>query len=342
MGPIVAQTATARRRGRACGSGGWRVRPSLPAHAAAPPRERPAACAPETSQRWEPDVRRLQVRDDEEWTRVWKEFAPRLHAYISRRVFDGAAREDVCQDTMLGAVRGIAAFDSAYTFEQYLFGICRNRVIDHLRRICPRPSGEEDPQDAPWRPATSHAETPDRLAAEGELALLARLLVVNLMRICVREMRAKGKWRHIAVIEALFAGGWRNKDAWHRFELRDETAVAGIKFRFLKRMRELALGATSLDRLVRAVAEAADGDPIGVGFDVAQAWREGRVGCPGPASLAAFAAGELRGWERRFVELHLVDLACSACHRACPANSGAPPRRLPTTAAPLRARPHTK
>ena len=41
------------------------------------------------------------------------------------------------------------------------------------------------------------------------------------------------------VVEALFRGGWRNRDTWGRFELRDETAVAGIKFRALKGLREL-------------------------------------------------------------------------------------------------------
>ena len=47
---------------------------------------------------------------------------------------DLQASEDIVQETLLGAVRGIDDFDRKFTFEQYLFGICRNRTIDHMRR----------------------------------------------------------------------------------------------------------------------------------------------------------------------------------------------------------------
>ena len=44
-------------------------------------------------------------------------------AYVARRVHDKQAREDIVQETFLGAVRGIDGYDPVYTFEQYLFGI---------------------------------------------------------------------------------------------------------------------------------------------------------------------------------------------------------------------------
>ena len=83
---------------------------------------------------WVPDIPRLQAREDEEWLKVERTFAGRLLAYAHRRVGDRQAAEDVVQDTLLGAVRGIGDFDPVFTFEQYLFGICKNRTIDHLRR----------------------------------------------------------------------------------------------------------------------------------------------------------------------------------------------------------------
>ena len=64
----------------------------------------------------------------------------------------------------------------------------------------------------------------------------------------VSSVQQQGEFLRLCVIEALFSGGWRNRDTWKRFELRDETAVAGIKFRALKRLRKALAwrGATPL------------------------------------------------------------------------------------------------
>ena len=83
---------------------------------------------------WRPDIPALQAHDDAEWRRVEQSYCGRLLAYAQRRVSDLQGAEDVVQEALLGAVRGIGDFDTKYTFEQYLFGICRNRTIDHLRR----------------------------------------------------------------------------------------------------------------------------------------------------------------------------------------------------------------
>ena len=83
---------------------------------------------------WTPDIKRLQDRLDDEWLHVEREFCGRLLAYAQRRTGDLQSSEDIVQETLLGAVRGIDDFDKTFSFEQYLFGICRNRTIDHLRR----------------------------------------------------------------------------------------------------------------------------------------------------------------------------------------------------------------
>ena len=49
-----------------------------------------------------------------------------------------------------------------------------------------------------------------------------------------------GIWQESLDTGAAKRAGWRNRDTWERFQLRDETAVAGIKFRALKRLRQLA------------------------------------------------------------------------------------------------------
>ena len=103
---------------------------------------------------WSPDVARLQAHDDAEWLAVERTYCGRLAAYVARRIPDRDAREDVIQETFLGAVRGIDDFDPIYTFEQYLFGICRNRIaqrtifsriIGCIRAFCHRHMGNSCP-----------------------------------------------------------------------------------------------------------------------------------------------------------------------------------------------------
>jgi len=93
---------------------------------------------------WSPDVARLQAFDEAEWALVEAAFAGRLLSYVSRRIAAPEVCEDVVQEAFLGAVRGIGAFDPAYSFEQFIFGICRNRTIDQLRRRELRGRGGDD------------------------------------------------------------------------------------------------------------------------------------------------------------------------------------------------------
>src|SRR5688572_30931650 len=128
---------------------------------------------------WAPDVARLQAREDDEWLRVERAYCGRLLAYAHRRVGDRQAAEDVVQETLLGAVRGIHDFDPSFTFEQYLFGICRNRTIDYLRRRKAQTIqvGEDD-SGFPGMETLAHAtETPSAIVRGAELGARARYLL---------------------------------------------------------------------------------------------------------------------------------------------------------------------
>jgi RNA polymerase sigma-70 factor (ECF subfamily) len=265
------------------------------------------------SDEWSPDLARLQAFDDDEWLKVEQHYAGRLYAYVARRIHDRTAREDVVQEAFLGSVRGIAAFDPTYTFEQYLFGICRNRTIDFMRRrraaaISPR-SEEED--QVVLDHLARDEETPSRVVRNREIRGRGRTLLAEVLRAWVQETWELGEFRRLMVIEALFSGGWRNRDTWRRFELRDETAVAGIKFRALKRMHQLAAVRDEDNSLVPALAAAArDGEAQ---IDVAEVWKECRASCPARHWLARHVAGTLEEGPRAFVDFHLTEMSCPWC-----------------------------
>ena len=265
---------------------------------------------------WTPDIELLQSLDNEEWMQVERSYYGRLMAYIGRRIGDMQAREDVVQEVFLGAVRGIGSFDSIYTFEQYLFGICRNRTIDQLRRRSSRGvgAGQESGDSAPGLDElVAEAETPSGVASERDLVDQGQELLVGLLKEWVQETWQLGEFTRLMVIEALFHGGWRNRDTWKRFGLKDETAVAGIKFRALKRLKTLAnrrdLSTTLLPELAGVTGESA----AGIELSVMNAWRAGRVSCPSRYWIARMIAGNLPDEPASFVQFHLEEMKCEFC-----------------------------
>ncbi len=264
---------------------------------------------------WTPDIGRLQAFDDAEWMEVERTFCGRLLAYVARRVADPQAREDILQETLLGSVRGIAAFDPLYTFEQYLFGICHNRTIDHLRRtkVHTLQEGADEDGHPGLETLAEFEETPSRIVGGRDLARRGRVLLAEVLRDWVQETWGQGEFTRLMVIEALFSGGWRNKDAWRRFELRDETAVAGVKFRALKRLRELARERDPDGSVLAGIAaETEEGERL-LDFSVPEVWREQRVSCPARYWLGRMVLGSLPEGPEAFLRFHLDEMSCPIC-----------------------------
>jgi len=264
---------------------------------------------------WSPDIARLQAREDQEWLRVERAYCGRLLAYAHRRTGDRQAAEDVVQETLLGAVRGIGDFDPIFTFEQYLFGICKNRTIDHLRRRKARTLQlpEEDDGPQPIENLARETETPSAIVRGRELSDRAQELYAQILREWVEETWKEREFLRLCVIEALFATGWRNREVWKRFDLRDETAVAGIKFRALKRLRQLAAVRESGNDLLRYLAAVEEGDERLFDFDLSRLWRDKRVSCPARHWIARLVAGTLEKDAELFIKFHLDEMHCSYC-----------------------------
>lgn len=265
---------------------------------------------------WSPDVARLANFDEDEWARVERAYAGRLIAYIGRRVSDVEARDDIVQEAFLGAVRGIGSFDAKFSFEQYLFGICRNRTIDHLRkrRSIGTGHGGDDVDGAAGLDLEAlalHDETPSRIVRRSDVQGRGREVLRDALREWVQDTWEAGEFKRLMVIEALFRGGWRNRDTWERFGLRDETAVAGVKFRALKKLREYVAKSDPNGEALQALAQQVDdGD---VPMDVATVWAEDRVSCPARHWLARWIAGTLEPGPLEFVAFHVEDMRCEWC-----------------------------
>lgn len=90
------------------------------------------------------------------------EFAPRLRAFIRRRVRNETMADDLAQETLLKVYRSRATLRDDTKLEAWLYQIARGTIIDHYRR--------QRPQEE--LPAAIAGESPDEVAA-----MRARVLV---------------------------------------------------------------------------------------------------------------------------------------------------------------------
>jgi RNA polymerase sigma factor (sigma-70 family) len=263
-----------------------------------------------------PDIDRLQALDDDAWAQIESQFAGRLYAYVARRIADQQAREDVLQEIFLGAVRGISGFDRVYTLEQYLFGICRNRTIDHLRRrrdsTVSSPLAQDDEED-PLQQLAVEPSNPGSIVGRRDLQTRTRILLVQVLHEWVQETWALGEFQRLMVIEALFLGGWRNRDTWERMGLSGERAVAGIKFRALARMRAIAGQEVENRRLLEALSDEEGSVGGAEVLHVSDEWAASHASCPARHWLARHLNGSLDEGPRSFVEFHLSQMECPWC-----------------------------
>lgn len=192
-----------------------------------------------------PELGALQAMDETAWQELQDAWFRRIYFFVRRWVDDHQTAEDLTQDVFLGAIKGIGRFDPEFTLDQFLFGIAKNRVIDHFRKhklpLIPAKGGESE-RSALWlenMAATGIAE-PGAEVVAGEVSGRQRRVLGKILKELVGELWVAGDFRKLMVLEYLFVLGGRNKDAARRFGIADEKSVAGIKFRAIERLRGLA------------------------------------------------------------------------------------------------------
>jgi RNA polymerase sigma-70 factor, ECF subfamily len=192
------------------------------------------------------DISGLQAMDESAWTALQEDYFRRVYFFVKRYVNNHQTAEDLTQDVFVGAVKGIQNFDSAYTLDQFVFGIAKNRVIDHYRKhklplISPKRESDSDASML-WienLPEPDVAAPPEDVVTR-ENALRRKEVLGRILKEFVGELWQAKEFLKLQVLEYLFVLGGRNKDAAARFNISDEKAVAGIKFRAVEKLRGMA------------------------------------------------------------------------------------------------------
>jgi len=195
-------------------------------------------------------LERLRGGEEEAWEELVREYSPQLLRYFRYHLSgrDENTAEDLAQETFTCVLQAMNRFDEKYSLAQFIFGIARNRLVDHFRRgsrredLCPPTPLEESRADglpAPYLGGMdSGRRSPAESAAAFEQAGRQRRILGDCLRELVQRFWERGDFEQLKVLEFLLVLGGRNKEAAARFTVESERAVAGIKFRALGAIRE--------------------------------------------------------------------------------------------------------
>jgi RNA polymerase sigma-70 factor (ECF subfamily) len=78
-------------------------------------------------------IRKVLAGNSPEFSRLVREFGLPVRSFIHARVQNAADAEDLAQETFIAAFRGLSKFEIGQSFEAWLIGIARHRVLGHFR-----------------------------------------------------------------------------------------------------------------------------------------------------------------------------------------------------------------
>ncbi len=193
------------------------------------------------------DIDKLKEADEIEWGKLQEKYFRRIFFYVRRHVGDYQRSEDLTQDVFLGAIRGIARFDRTFNVEQFLFGIARNKLIDHFRKVGRGgvkvglgSTSDEESDVLEAIPGTD--PTPSRVLVDAEKLGRQRNVLADVLRSLVGKYWKKSEFEKLKVIELIFCKNMRYSDIVPRASVRDERAVASIKFQAIQELQRMAKG----------------------------------------------------------------------------------------------------
>jgi RNA polymerase sigma-70 factor (ECF subfamily) len=79
-------------------------------------------------------MRAYQLGDESAFKELYSRHAPRVLSFVKKRLGPGPQANDVFQSTFLKLHRTRGLFNSALPFKPWLFTICRNEILDAVKK----------------------------------------------------------------------------------------------------------------------------------------------------------------------------------------------------------------
>lgn len=186
-------------------------------------------------------VTRIRRGEASAWQECIDRYEGRLLAFVSGRLRNSAAAEDIVQETFVGFLTALPNYDDRTPIESFLFAIAAHKLTDHLRREGRRPTlpltaSDSSPQDGQLadslRGASSLARSREDRAAESAV-------VSQCLRELIDQWKSRGEWERLQCLELLLVRGFPNKDVAARLGI-SEQAVANHKHFVVAKLRDAA------------------------------------------------------------------------------------------------------
>lgn len=248
-----------------------------------------------------------QIRDGNEsaWRQLIDRYAGRLQAFARARTASLSDAEDLVQETFVGFLQSREHYDPSRPLETYLFMILRYKLYDLLRQRKAKFVSEPADAEGWWDhvvPGTT--ETPSGIAVSAEAQRQQEELLRDILKQLIHELRDRGAFHDLQVIELVFFAGKRNLEIADLFEM-DQKAVAGVKFRAIQKLQKY------LSR--RAPTSLACLDEGSADLTVARVWREQRLTCLKRSTLGSYLLGVLDEPWLGYTQFHLDVVGCAMC-----------------------------
>jgi RNA polymerase sigma factor (sigma-70 family) len=250
-------------------------------------------------------VEQIRAGGESAWRQLIDRYSGRLLAFARARTGRLSDAEDLVQDTFVGFLQSLVHFDPSRSLETYLFTILRYKLYDLLRqRKMATVAGPEDSPDWWDQVMPDSPETPSGFAVQREAQLQQERLLADLLRQLIHELRDRGAFDDLQVIELVFYAGKRNIDIAELLDV-DQKAVAGVKFRAIQKLQGYL---SQRDPSAVACLEDDSAD-----VTVARVWREQRLTCLKRSTLGSYLLGVLDEPWRSYTQFHVDVVGCPMC-----------------------------
>ncbi len=259
----------------------------------------------------EPLIEAIRGGDAQAWSQLVAEYHGRLLAFARSQVGQESDAEDAVQETFVGLLKSLSGFRGEASLETWLFQILRRRIADQYRRLGTRrevtlvAGGDSGAGAGLSDLDRSTDESPSWYARREEQAAAdARTLAAAVAGV-TGKLKEQQKFRDLIVFDLLFFAGRRNFEIAELVDL-EETAVAVLKHRFLRRVARLVESAES---------DPGSPEPVDSLSDelLTRVWESTRPTCPKRSTLGKFVLGTLADEWDRYVAFHTGELGCRFC-----------------------------
>jgi RNA polymerase sigma factor (sigma-70 family) len=251
-------------------------------------------------------IDQIRAGSAEGWAQLVERFEGRLIAFATSRSIKRADAEDLVQETFVKFLGGLPTYREEASLETYLFMILRRRIIDFLRgrkpSVCLMQEGDED--STGYEPAAPDLTASSYMRRTETLDQFREMLAGELTQMA-DALKASENFRDLKIIEMLFYAQLRNKEIAKKMGM-DEKAIALIKHRWLKQLRErieVRLKDYDLTSL-----EASQADSL-----LTDIWESQRLSCPKRSTVGGYLLKTLEPAWQDYAEFHIEKLGCHFC-----------------------------